>query len=109
MPSSTPMSTHLGIFGCARHQHRLQTFNGLPIHVMITAFVDGTPRKLSLPFRAYDCYEEPLHEYSTLQRSNSWYEKVLPTSDKRQAAVEAQKACYATDPDYARELISIMA
>src|SRR5690606_37833865 len=41
-------------------------WDGKVVHVMTTEYVNGTARKMSQPFRAYDSYEESLHDYARL-------------------------------------------
>jgi flagellar protein FlgJ len=84
-------------------------WTGKVVHVTTTEFVDGAPRKVVQPFRAYDSYEESLHDYARLLTNNPRYEAVVQAPDARRAAVEVQKAGYATDPQYAQKLIGIMA
>ncbi len=83
-------------------------WDGKVVHVMTTEYVNGTARKMSQPFRAYDSYGDSLHDYVRLISDNPRYEKVLQAADARKAAEAVQKAGYATDPNYAKKLISIM-
>lgn len=84
-------------------------WTGKVVHVMTTEYVDGKPRKVSQPFRAYDSYEDSLKDYARLLSTSPRYEKVAKAESAQEAAVEVQKAGYATDPSYAQKLISIMA
>jgi len=84
-------------------------WTGKVVNVLTTEFVDGVPRKVMQPFRAYDSYEDSLKDYARLLTENPRYERVLKARDPQQAAIEVQKAGYATDPKYAEKLISIMA
>ncbi|MVW78189.1 flagellar assembly peptidoglycan hydrolase FlgJ [Bordetella sp. 02P26C-1] len=84
-------------------------WNGKVVHVTTTEFVDGVPRKVVQPFRAYDSYEESLHDYARLLTENPRYEAVKQAPNAQRAAIEVQKAGYATDPQYAEKLIGIMA
>jgi len=83
-------------------------WQGQVVDVMTTEFVDGKPRKVVQPFRAYESYEASLHDYARLISENPRYEAVLNAATARHAAVEIQKAGYATDPKYAEKLIGIM-
>ena len=84
-------------------------WKGRVVHVTTTEYIDGVPRKVVQPFRAYESYEESLQDYARLLTENPRYEKVLKAGNAEQAAVEVQKAGYATDPKYAEKLIGIMA
>lgn len=81
---------------------------GKIVHIMTTEYVDGTPRKMSQPFRAYDSYEESIADYARLISENPRYGKVMTAENAAQAAYAVQNAGYATDPRYAEKLIQIM-
>ena len=83
-------------------------WDGKVVHITTTEYVNGTARKMSQPFRAYDSYEDSLQDYAKLISDNPRYSKVLEAPDAKKAALAVQKAGYATDPNYAQKLISIM-
>lgn len=83
-------------------------WKGKVVHVMTTEYVDGVPKKMSQPFRAYDSYDEALSDYARLISTSGRYASVVKAPSPEQAAREVQKSGYATDPDYANKLISIM-
>ena len=84
------------------------SWKGEVAHVMTTEYVDGKPRKVKEPFRAYGSYEEAFADYAKLVGNNKRYAEVLTAPNAEVAAKRIQKAGYATDPAYADKLISIM-
>lgn len=85
------------------------SWKGKVAHVMTTEFVDGKMVKIKQPFRAYDSYEESLADYARLLSQSERYASVKTASTAEEAAQRVQEAGYATDPNYASKLISIMA
>ncbi len=84
------------------------SWKGKVVHVMTTEYVDGVPRKLSQPFRAYDSYEASFRDYARLIGGSPRYEAVARAGNEVEAARRIQDAGYATDPRYADKLIQIM-
>jgi len=83
-------------------------WKGDVVHVTTTEYVDGAPRKVKEPFRAYGSYEEAFADYAKLVGNSKRYAEVLEAPTAELAARRIQKAGYATDPAYAEKLISIM-
>ncbi len=74
-----------------------------------TEYVNGQPTKKVETFRSYDSYEAALTDYASVLKSNPRYASVADASrDAAGFAHGMQKAGYATDPQYAKKLISIM-
>jgi flagellar protein FlgJ len=74
-----------------------------------TEYVNGHPTRKVETFRAYDSYEDALTDYASVLKSNPRYAPVVTASrDAAGFAHGMQKAGYATDPQYAKKLISIM-
>lgn len=84
------------------------SWRGDVVHVMTTEYVDGEPRKMSQPFRAYDSYEDSFRDYAKLISQSDRYSDVMKARSAEDAARKVQAAGYATDPSYADKLISIM-
>lgn len=84
-------------------------WGGKVVSVMTTEYENGVARKLVQPFRAYGSYAESFADYARLISQNERYSAVVGASSAEAAAHSIQKAGYATDPDYAKKLISIMA
>lgn len=72
-----------------------------------TEYVYGKAIKVDAAFRAYNNWGESVSDHSSLLTRLSRYKDVLNT-DGKTAAIEIQKAGYATDPNYSNLLIGIM-
>jgi peptidoglycan hydrolase FlgJ len=84
-------------------------WKGKTTTAVTTEFVNGQPQKVVEKFRAYDSYESALSDYASVLKSNPRYASVADSSrDAVGFAHGMQKAGYATDPQYAKKLISIM-
>ena len=82
-------------------------WTGKVAEVTTTEYVNGTPRKVTARFRAYDSYEDSFRDYARLINDNPRYDKaqaVARTGSAVAYATELQKAGYATDPQYAAKL-----
>ena len=75
---------------------------------MTTEYIDGEPRKMMQPFRAYNSYAESFADYARLISTADRYSDVVTAPTAEEAARRIQSAGYATDPSYADKLISIM-
>lgn len=85
------------------------SWKGKVTNIMTSEFVNGKMVKMKQPFRAYDSYADSLTDYARLISTSPRYESVLRASTAEEAARRVQEAGYATDPNYADKLISIMA
>ena len=84
-------------------------WTGKTVSTVTTEYVNGKPQRVVEKFRAYDSYEEALTDYASVLRNNPRYAQVLNSSrDVAGFANGMQRAGYATDPHYAKKLISIM-
>src|SRR6202051_2425224 len=84
-------------------------WTGKTASAVTTEYVNGKPQKVVEKFRAYDSYEDALTDYASVLKSNPRYAPVVEASrDAGGFAHGMQKAGYATDPQYAKKLISIM-
>lgn len=80
-------------------------WTGKVAEVTTTEYINGTPRKVTAKFRAYDSYEDSFRDYARLIATNPRYEKAMGQTGSALAyASELQKAGYATDPAYANKL-----
>jgi flagellar protein FlgJ len=85
------------------------SWTGKTVNAVTTEYVNGQPKKVVERFRAYDSYEEALTDYASFIKNNPRYAPVVEASrDVAGFAHGMQKAGYATDPQYAKKLISIM-
>lgn len=84
-------------------------WKGKTVSAVTTEYVNGKAQKVVQKFRAYDSYADAMTDYANMLRDNPRYASVLSTShDAASFAHGMQKAGYATDPHYAKKLISIM-
>jgi flagellar protein FlgJ len=84
-------------------------WTGKTVSTVTTEYVDGRPQRVVEKFRAYDSYEQAMTDYASLLKDNPRYAQVLNSShDANGFAQGMQRAGYATDPHYAKKLISIM-
>ncbi|MDR5752010.1 MULTISPECIES: flagellar assembly peptidoglycan hydrolase FlgJ [unclassified Caballeronia] len=98
-------STSHNIFGIKA----TKDWTGKTVNAVTTEYVNGQPKKVVERFRAYDSYEHALTDYASVLKNNPRYAPVVEASrDAAGFAHGMQKAGYATDPQYAKKLISIM-
>ncbi|HIE5949051.1 TPA: flagellar assembly peptidoglycan hydrolase FlgJ [Burkholderia cepacia] len=98
-------STSYNVFGIKA----TKGWTGRTVSALTTEYVNGTPRRVVAKFRAYDSYEHAMTDYATLLKNNPRYSGVLSASRSVEGFAHGmQKAGYATDPNYAKKLISIM-
>lgn len=71
-------------------------------------FVNGKRINIVDSFRAYDSMEDSFEDYGRFLSTQPRYAKAFLTKDPEQFARQLQQAGYATDPEYANKLISIM-
>ncbi|MGG1945644.1 flagellar assembly peptidoglycan hydrolase FlgJ [Trinickia sp. NRRL B-1857] len=84
-------------------------WTGKTVATVTTEYIHGVAHKVVEKFRAYSSYAEAMTDYASMLRDNPRYASVLSTShDAASFAHGMQKAGYATDPHYAKKLISIM-
>ncbi|WP_175657639.1 flagellar assembly peptidoglycan hydrolase FlgJ [Burkholderia vietnamiensis] len=98
-------STSYNVFGIKANKG----WTGRTVAALTTEYVNGTPRRVVAKFRAYDSYEHAMTDYASLLKNNPRYAGVLSASRSVEGFAHGmQKAGYATDPHYAKKLISIM-
>ncbi|EDZ98134.1 flagellar rod assembly protein/muramidase FlgJ [Burkholderia sp. H160] len=84
-------------------------WTGKTVSTVTTEYVNGRPHRTVEKFRAYDSYEEAMTDYASVLKSNPRYAQVINSSrDMNGFANGMQRAGYATDPHYAKKLLSIM-
>ncbi|KWH60897.1 flagellar assembly peptidoglycan hydrolase FlgJ [Burkholderia semiarida] len=102
---ATDGSTSYNVFGIKANKG----WTGRTVSALTTEYVNGTPRRVVAKFRAYDSYEHAMTDYANLLKNNPRYAGVLSASRSVEGFAHGmQKAGYATDPNYAKKLISIM-
>ena len=71
--------------------------------------VNGDSERVQALFRAYDTPAESFDDYGHMISSNSRYQDALQYTNDPEAYIQAvADAGYATDPDYADEIISLI-
>ncbi len=75
---------------------------------MTTEYINGVKQKIKASFRVYDSYEHALADYTKLLTKNPRYAGVAHSRSPEQAAKALQAGGYATDPAYAKKLITII-
>jgi peptidoglycan hydrolase FlgJ len=84
-------------------------WTGKTVTTVTTEYRNGQPQRVVEKFRAYDSYDDAMADYAQLLKSNPRYAQVINGShDAAGFAIGMQRAGYATDPHYARKLMSIM-
>ncbi|MGV2293586.1 flagellar assembly peptidoglycan hydrolase FlgJ [Trinickia sp. YCB016] len=98
-------STSHNVFGIKA----TKDWTGKTVSTLTTEYVNGQPRRVIEKFRAYDSYQDAMTDYAKMLKDNPRYASVVNSSrDASSFAHGMQRAGYATDPHYAKKLISIM-
>jgi flagellar protein FlgJ len=101
----TDGSTSHNVFGIKASKD----WTGKTVSTVTTEYVNGKPQRTVEKFRAYDSYQEAMTDYANLLKGNPRYAQVINSSrDVNGFANGMQRAGYATDPHYAKKLMSIM-
>jgi flagellum-specific peptidoglycan hydrolase FlgJ len=70
--------------------------------------IDGKRVKIKDEFKTFDSFEDSVKGYKDFILNNPRYSDALQAGSPEEQAQALQDAGYATDPDYAKKLISIM-
>src|ERR1700742_5033164 len=98
-------STRHNVFGIKA----TKDWTGKTVSTVTTEYVTGKPQRTVEKFRAYDSYQEAMTDYASLLKGNPRYAQVINSAhDVNGFANGMQRAGYATDPHYAKKLMSIM-
>ncbi|WP_016582452.1 glucosaminidase domain-containing protein, partial [Yersinia pestis] len=73
-----------------------------------TEYEQGVAKKTKARFRVYGSYVEAVSDYVKLLTQNPRYAHVAAAQSPEQGAHALQKAGYATDPQYAQKLVSVI-
>lgn len=92
------------LFGIKAGAH----WQGETTAVMTTEYHQGIPEKRRDSFRVYHSYREALEDYARLITENPRYRAVTGAVTAESAAHALQKAGYASDPAYAKKLITVI-
>ncbi|NIY48688.1 flagellar assembly peptidoglycan hydrolase FlgJ [Cedecea colo] len=83
-------------------------WKGETTEITTTEYIHGVPQKVRAAFRVYGSYSEALADYAALLTHNPRYQDVTRAASPEHAARALQRGGYATDPQYANKLISII-
>ncbi len=92
------------LFGIKAGEH----WQGETTAVLTTEYHQGIPEKRRDSFRVYHSYREALEDYARLITENPRYRAVAGAATAESAAHALQKAGYASDPAYAKKLITVI-
>lgn len=85
------------------------SWKGKVVEAVTSEYVNGIKQKRIEKFRAYDSYAETFQDFAQLIQKNPRYGKVMANLDNVHNYANAiQKSGYATDPNYASKLISVV-
>ncbi|CAQ84735.1 MULTISPECIES: flagellar assembly peptidoglycan hydrolase FlgJ [Photorhabdus] len=83
-------------------------WKGSVTHILTTEYINGEPQKMKDSFRVYGSYVEAITDYVKLLTESPRYAKVVSSATPEQGAYSLQQAGYATDPGYAKKLVSVI-
>src|SRR5476649_448798 len=83
-------------------------WRGPTTSAITTKNTNGVAKKVQATFRVYGSYVEAISDYVKLLTSNPRYAQVTAAGTPEQAAHALQAAGYATDPNYADKLVSVI-
>jgi len=84
-------------------------WDGKVVEATTTEYINGVKQKRIEKFRAYDSYADSFKDFANMMRNNPRYENVMSNlQDVNGYAQAMQKAGYATDPNYAAKLASVI-
>lgn len=84
-------------------------WSGRVVEAKTTEYINGVAQSRVEKFRAYDSYADAFKDYASMLKNNPRYQNVLASAqDAVGFARGLQKAGYATDPNYAAKLTSII-
>ena len=85
------------------------SWKGQKVNVGTLEYRDGIAVRETAPFRVYESYADSFNDYVNFLQENPRYHKALKVIDSDESFIkDLQEAGYATDPDYANKIISIL-
>ncbi|MDP2028111.1 MAG: flagellar assembly peptidoglycan hydrolase FlgJ [Thiobacillus sp.] len=85
------------------------SWKGRTVDITTTEYVNGKPQKQVDSFRAYDSYADSFRDYAKMLRGNARYQDAVVTGQSAAGFAQGlQQAGYATDPNYAQKLMSVI-
>ena len=84
-------------------------WDGEQVKANTLEFRDGVMKQSKEEFRSYHSLKDSIEDYVSFIKNNQRYKQALEQrANPADYAIELQRAGYATDPDYANKIISIM-
>ncbi|WP_350304300.1 flagellar assembly peptidoglycan hydrolase FlgJ [Photorhabdus viridis] len=83
-------------------------WKGPVTNILTTEYINGEPQKMKDNFRVYGSYVEAITDYVKLLTESPRYARVASSVTPEQGAYSLQQAGYATDPGYAKKLVSVI-
>lgn len=84
-------------------------WTGKVVEATTSEYINGVKQRRIEKFRAYDSYADSFKDFANLMRNNPRYENVMANlQNVNDYALAMQKAGYATDPNYASKLASVI-
>lgn len=84
-------------------------WDGKVVEAMTTEYINGVKQKRIEKFRAYDSYADSFKDFANLISHHPRYKRVMENLGDIKAYAQAmQKSGYATDPNYANKLASVI-
>jgi peptidoglycan hydrolase FlgJ len=85
-----------------------RSWGGRSVATQTTEFEGGQAVKTRAAFRAYDSYADSFRDYVGFLKANPRYNQAINSASNPERYISGlQKAGYATDPNYARKVLSI--
>lgn len=85
------------------------SWKGEKVNVGTLEYREGVAVKETAPFRVYESYQQSFDDYVNFLQENPRYHKALKNIDSDENYIRSlQEAGYATDPEYANKIISIL-
>jgi len=84
-------------------------WKGKVVETTTTEYIGGVKQKRIEKFRAYDSYADSFKDFANLIQNSPRYQKVMANLENVSSYAKAmQKSGYATDPNYATKLASVI-
>lgn len=84
-------------------------WKGKVVETTTTEYIDGVKQKRVEKFRAYDSYADSFKDFANLIQNNPRYQSVMANVNSISGYAKAlQNSGYATDPNYASKLASVI-
>ena len=97
------------LFGIKANGAKTAYWNGAAVKAGTQEYYSSTPSNVTGLFRAYNSEADSIKDRTAFLQTNSRYRNVFKATTAEQQCFELQKAGYATAPDYAKLLKSIIA